>query len=189
MSDNDNDLQVSKLDELAALKERADMMGISYHPSIGLEKLRDKVNAAIQGEPEEQEAPVAVAAGQESEQQKLVRMKNEATKLVRIRLTCMNPAKKEWDGQYFSVGNAVVGNLTKYVPFHADEGWHVPHLIYQDIVNRQCQVFVTAVDSRGNKTRRGKLIKEFSVEVLPPLTKEELQELAQRQAMSGSIDN
>ena len=33
-------------DELTALKGRADLLGIKYHPSISLEKLRDKVNAA-----------------------------------------------------------------------------------------------------------------------------------------------
>jgi hypothetical protein len=43
-------------------------------------------------------------------------------------------------------------------------------------------------DSRGNKVRKGKLIKEFAIEELPPLTKEELAELAQRQAMSKSVD-
>jgi hypothetical protein len=100
----------------------------------------------------------------------------------------MNPAKKEWEGEIFSVGNAVVGSFTKYVPFNAEEGWHVPHMIYQMICDRQCQVFYTVSDSRGNKTRRGKLIKEFSVEVMPQLTAEELHDLAQRQAMSNSID-
>ena len=32
------------------------------------------------------------------------------------------------------------------------------------------------------------MIKEFAVEVLPPLSIEELKDLAQRQAMAGSID-
>ena len=30
-------------DELTLLKERADLMGIKYHPSIGVDKLREKV--------------------------------------------------------------------------------------------------------------------------------------------------
>lgn len=192
MSDSqDNETQVTAQDELAALKARADMMGVSYHPSIGLEKLRDKVNAAIEGKPAEEpkaDAPVVAAAGGETEGQRISRLKKEASKLVRIRVTCMNPAKKEWEGEIFSIGNAVVGSFTKYVPFNTEDGWHVPHMMYQMIMDRQCQVFHTVTDSRGNKTRRGKLIKEFSVEVLPPLTQEELHDLAQRQAMSNSID-
>lgn len=191
MSDTqDNEIQTNPQDELAALKSRADMMGISYHPSIGLEKLREKVNNAIEGKAEEAEKAPAVVAEptDETEGQRLARLKREASKLVRIRVTCMNPAKKEWEGEIFSIGNAVVGSFTKYVPFNAEEGWHVPQMMYQMIRDRQCQVFYTVSDSRGNKTRRGKLIKEFSVEVLPPLTQEELHDLAQRQAMAGSID-
>jgi hypothetical protein len=186
----DNDLQLSPADELAALKARADMMGISYHPSIGLEKLRDKVNGALTAKPEDEEKPaVEVApAGVETENQKRARLRREASRLVRIRVTCMNPAKAEWQGEIFSVGNSVVGSFTKYVPFNADEGWHVPEIILKALRERQCQVFYTVPDSRGNKVRKGKLIKEFAIEELPPLTKEELAELAQRQAMSKSVD-
>jgi hypothetical protein len=85
------------------------------------------------------------------------------------------------------VGNAAIGTFKKYVPFNADEGWHVPKVIYKQIVGRQCQVFYATKDSKGNSIRRSKLIKEFAVEVLPPLTKEELHELAQRQAMAKSV--
>lgn len=192
MSEHDTDTQVTTQDELAALKARADMMGISYHPSIGLEKLRDKVNAAIEGKEEKPEtsaaAPAAATSEGETEGQRARRLKDEAHKLVRIRLTCMNPAKAEWPGEIISVGNAVVGSVSKYIPFNADEGWHVPNIIYQHLKERQCQVFTTVQDSRGNKTRKGKLIKEFSIEVLDPLTPEELHDLAQRQAMAGSVE-
>jgi hypothetical protein len=194
MSENlDNDLQVSPAEELAALKQRADMIGVSYHPNIGLEKLREKVNGALadKTEDEAEAKPAAAAAtdaGAETEGQKRARLKREASRLVRIRVTCMNPAKAEWQGEIFSVGNSVVGSFTKFVPFNADEGWHVPEIIYKAMAERQCQVFYTVPDSRGNKVRRGKLIKEFAIEKLDPLTKEELQELAQRQAMSKSVD-
>ncbi len=186
----DTEVQVTAQDELAALKSRADMMGISYHPSIGLEKLREKVNAAIEGKADEtkQDAAVVVSSSGETEGQRNARLKKEASKLVRIRVSCMNPAKKEWEGEIFSIGNAVVGSFTKYVPFNTEDGWHVPHMMYQMIKDRECQVFYTVTDSRGNKTRKGKLIKEFNVEVLPPLTPEELHDLAQRQAMAKSID-
>ena len=81
----------------------------------------------------------------------------------------------------------VVGTFKKYVPFNADEGWHVPRIIYEQLKDRECQVFTTVRDSRGNSTRKGKLIKEFAIEVLPNLTEEEIKELAQRQAMAKSV--
>ena len=166
-------------DELTILKARADQLGISYHPSIGLEKLREKVNARLA--PSE---PEAEASSENQERQRLVM---EASKLVRIRVTCMNPQKKEWDGEIFTVGNSAVGTFKKFVPFNADDGWHVPHIIFEALQARECQIFVTVTDSRGNAVRKGKLIKEFAIEVLPPLTKEELADLAVRQAMSGNI--
>jgi uncharacterized protein (UPF0212 family) len=175
-------------DELTVLKARADLMGISYHPSIGLEKLREKINAANSDEAVKEPVQVASQANEETLNQKRSRLKKEAMELVRIRVTCMNPAKAEWEGEIVTVGNSAVGSITKFIPFNADAGWHVPRIIYQQLVERQCQIFVTVNDSRGNKTRKGKLIKEFAIEVMPPLTPAELQDLAQQQAMAKAID-
>lgn len=183
MTELDQDLPVP--DELTSLKERADMMGVDYHPSIGLEKLRAKVLAAQAGESEEVPEPKAPKA--ESANALQMRLRNAANELLRIRVACMNPAKKEWEGELLTAGNSVVGSFTKYVPFNAEDGWHVPRIIYNQLKERQCQIFVTVKDSRGNSTRRGKLIKEFAIEILPNLSADELQELAQRQAMANSI--
>ena len=176
MSDIDTDLPV--VDELTALKARADMMGVKYHPSISLEKLKEKITAHLNAE------EVKTEAAPEMDRAALQR---SASELVRIRVTCMNPAKKEWEGEIFTVGNSVVGTFKKYVPFNADEGWHVPRIIYEQLKERECQVFTTVRDARGNSTRKGKLIKEFAIEVLPNLTEEEIKELAQRQAMAKSV--
>lgn len=173
------DLQ-NTTDELSALKARADLLGISYHPSIGLEKLRDKVNAAL-ASGEQSEGSVKDDAAERIE------LQNKAAELVRIRVTCMNPAKKEWEGEIFTTGNSVVGTFKKFVPFNADEGWHVPRIILEMIQQRQCQIFTTVKSKNGVAVRQGKLIKEFAVEILPPLTEEELKDLAQRQAMAGNI--
>jgi hypothetical protein len=179
-------------DELATLKARADMLGITYHPSIGLEKLRAKVAAAMGDEPvaddEASEDKPAAPAVTETAGQKRLRLRQDAERLVRVRITCMNPAKKEWDGEIITVGNNAVGTLRKFVPFNADEGWHIPHFMYEVLRDRECQVFTTVRDSRGNQVRKGRLIKEFAIEILDPLTPEELAELARRQAASHAID-
>lgn len=194
---NDND---TVQDELASLKSRADLMGVSYHPSIGLEKLREKINAVIEQTGDATKEDKAVEQAQvaadtvsatpipaETKLQYHARKKREANELVRVRVTCMNPAKAEWDGEIFTAGNSLVGSFTKYVPFNNEEGWHIPRIIYNMMRDRQCQIFINAKDSRGNTTRQGKLIKEFGIEVLPDLSAEDLQELAQRQALSHSI--
>lgn len=175
-------------DELTTLKARADLLGISYHPSIGLEKLREKINSANSDEAAPAPVQAAVAANEETANERRIRLKKQALELVRIRVTCMNPAKAEWEGEIITAGNSAVGSITKFIPFNADAGWHVPRIIYTQLAERQCQIFVTTTDSRGNKSRKGKLIREFAIEVLPPLTKEEIHELAQRQAMAKAID-
>lgn len=171
-------------DELTTLKARADLLGVSYHPSIGVEKLREKLAAKLAEDEPKAPATQAASASVESER---ARRRREASELVRIRVTCMNPLKKEWEGEIFTAGNSTVGTFKKYVPFNNDEGWHVPRMIYNQLVERQCQVFYAAKDGRGNTVRKGKLIKEFAIEVLPPLTEEELKDLAQRQMMANSV--
>jgi len=182
-------------DELTVLKERATILGVKFHPNIKLESLKEKVSAALS-----KDAPKAAAASEDSAEegdtapvesigQKRRRIKLEALKLVRIRVTCLNPAKKEWEGELFTVGNSLLGSVTKYIPFDAaEDGYHVPQIILNQLRQRMCQTFYTAKDERGNKVRKGKLIKEFGIEVLPQLTAEELKELAQRQALARSID-
>lgn len=178
-------------DELTVLKARADMLGISYHPSIGVEKLKAKIEAKLSDTPEEPEEPAPVQApvvAVETEGQKRQRLRRQAAELIRIRVTCMNPAKREWEGEIITAGNSAVGTFKKYIPFNADEGWHVPRIIYNQLVERECQVFVSTKDGRGNSIRKGKTIKEFAIEVLPQLTQKELDELARRQAMAKAID-
>lgn len=179
-------------DEMTSLKGKADLMGLSYHPSIGLEKLRDKVNAAIEGKEEvavvETKVKTKAEPVEETPGAIRSRKRKEASELVRIRVTCMNPAKKEWDGEIITAGNAAVGSYTKFVPFNNEEGWHIPRIILNQLYQRECQIFVTIKDSRGNKSRKGKLIREFAIEVLPALTTAELAALAQRQAMAKNID-
>lgn len=174
-------------DELTKLKARADLMNIEYHPSIGVAKLRQKIEEHLNAEP----AKPAVATakpGQETEGQRRQRLMDEAGKQVRVIVSCKNPAKKEWPGQLFSAGNSLVGTFTKFVPFDNEEGWHIPHIIFQQIKAAEYQSFYTEKSKNGVSIRRGKLVKEFAVEVLDALTPEELHELAQRQAMSKSID-
>lgn len=190
MSDLDNDnVELDVPDELTTLKARADRLGISYHPSIGLEKLKEKVNATVTATEVKAEAAEVTVTAEESKEQRRKRKRLEANTLVRVRVTCMNPAKKEWEGELFTAGNSVVGSFTKYVPFNTDEGWHVPQIILNQIQQRMCQIFTSTKDVRGNSVRKGKQIKEFNVEIMHSLSEEELRNLAQRQAMANGTSS
>ena len=195
--------------ELDKLKTQAKEMGIKHHPAMGEVKLRALIDAALAGDAkaEDKVPPVqtltvseitelqqlrlmkkdldaaAIAKPVETDGQARARKKREAEALIRIRVNCMNPNKRDWEGEMYTVSNAVVGTLKKYVPFNNDEGWHVPRMILNHMQEKECQIFYNKKDDRGNKTRHGKLIKELAIEIYDPLTAKELHELAQRQAM------
>ena len=189
--------------ELDTLKARADLMGLSYHPNIGVDKLKERIEASISGESVTEEAPVAkttpedsappaytgeVLTAAEFKMLQVRKRRQKAGSLVRIRLVCMNPNKKDWEGEIFSVGSAKLGTFKKFVPFNGDEeGYHVPQIMLDMIRERKCSIFQTVKGPKGNKIRKAKLVPEFSVEELEPLTKDQLKDLAQQQAMSGSL--
>jgi len=186
--EQNNDAAELAAEELDSLKERAKQLGVDFHPSIGYEKLSVKVkDFLVAKEAEKPEEPAPVVAAPLTGNARLVRMKRDMSALVRIRVTCMNANKREWEGEFFSVGNRVVGQIQKYVPY--DHIFHVPQMILTMIQERKCQVFYTVTDHRGNKSRKGKLIKEFGIEILPQLTTNELKELAQRQAMANGTSD
>lgn len=195
MENNENGNELPQVDELTVLKSRADMLGVSYHPSIGVEKLRDKIAAKLADQPDpdlvdlaksksaSNVALSAAVAEVETENQMRARLKKEANVLVRINVTCMNPAKREWEGEIFTTGNSTIGTFKKFVPFNTTDGWHVPAIILEMLRQRECQIFRNEKAKNGVTIRKGMLIKEFAIEVLQPLTQNELSELARRQAM------
>ena len=192
MQEHDEELEVTQ-DELTVLKQRADILGITYHPSIGLQKLRAKVRQAMEdpdeasGGAEEDKGGLAIPSG-ETPGELRVRLRREASALRRVIVTCMNPNKTAYEGEIFSVANSMVGNFKKYVPFNNDAGWHIPNIIYLHLLERMCQIFVNKKNAKGVTVREAKLIKEFNVVLLPPLSPEELKELAHQQATAHNID-
>ena len=185
------DEQEPEIDQLAVVKARAQRLGIKFHPSIGLDALRSKIAEALATSDELPSAVTktkAAPADKETRAEARARLRKEAGKLVRIRLTCMNPSKKDWLGEVFTVSNSVVGTYRKMVPFKNDEGWHVPQFILNMIKERKFQTFYSVKGPRGVTIRKGKLVPEFAVEIMSPLTPAELAELARRQAMAGNLE-
>lgn len=170
-------------EEFQLLKERADMLGIKYSNNIGLDTLRAKVNEKLEEgslKTEKENARVALRKKIQAEQMKLVR----------IRLTLMNPQKKGWRGEIFTVANSVLGTVRKFVPYSPKfytHGYHVPYCIYTML--KEKTFLDISTEEHGAETEVHKaFVPEFSIEVLPELTPEELQELAKEQAAGNRID-
>ena len=199
--------------ELEALVARADLLNLKYDKRWGVEKMRELVNAAVNAEanqlpvlqavsevavttqteisPEALAQAVAVQAPlpkEETLSEKRYRLRQAANKLVRVHIMNMNPARKDWESDTYTVGNAYIGTITRTIPFNVD--WHVEAALLNVLQERECTVFNQKKNPNTGVTEtKMRKIKELHIAILPDLTKEELAKLAQRQAMAAGTEN
>ena len=199
-----------KPDELQMLKSRARMMGITFSNNIGVDALRDKIEQAMVGEsntlpktddlgedneevvetapPALQDPAVPKPAKKETLRQQVMR---ENMRLIRLRITNLDPKKKDLPGEVFTVANEFLGTVRKFVPFGevTEDGYHVPYVIYKMMKRRKFLNIRTYKDRKNNNQIRVEQnwAQEFALEVLPPLTKEELGKLAVAQQAAGGL--
>lgn len=186
--------------ELDMLKARATALGVQFSPNIGLETLRNRVNDRINGaplEPETDPAPdeaMQQAASRpmtalEQEIQLRQEMRDEHLRLIRVRIANMNPAKKEHHGEIFTVSNRFLGDVKKFIPYGeaSDNGYHIPHCIYLQLKERQFLQLkkIKHPTFPGQFIYQKRMVPEFNIEVLPPLTQTELAQLANQQAAAA----
>lgn len=186
----DNSNQTAE--ELTALKEQAKTLGISHSPNIGLDALRAKVADALNDKP----AAEAAAPEGETEQELYRRIRNElqakCLALVRIRVTNLDPAKAELRGEFFSVQNDYLGTVRKFIPYGeaGEEGYHVPQVLLDALREKK---FNQVKTRKGRDNREilieQRMVNEFAIEVLPPLTAEERANLAMAQAAKAGLQD
>lgn len=170
--------------ERSTLMDRARKLGLEFSNNIGTDTLRDRVNAVLEPEevnPLEEEKPVK----QETLRQKQQR---EQLKLIRCRITNLDPKKKDLQGEIITVANEYIGSIRKFVPFGevTENGYHIPYVIYKMLKKRQFLQIRTRRDKRtGTEIVENQYVREFAIEVLEPLTPEEIKDLATVQAARG----
>ena len=184
-------------DELTMLKQRASMMGIQFSNNIGLETLRKKIEDKMEGRADSDAAPqINPLAGETTAQpvkRKTLRQKlyDEQMKLVRIRVTNLDPKKKDLPGEVITVANEHLGTVRKFVPFGevTDDGYHVPYCIYRFMEKRKFLNIRIVKDLRTGAERvESNWVKEFALEVLPQLTPQQIANLRTAQIAAGSVD-
>lgn len=189
------------VDELALLKERAKQMGIPFSNNISLETLRKRIADKMEGKEEPEvnpltgdaeiaaitSAPVKLDAKQNALALRKM-MQREQMKLVRVRITNMDPKKKDLPGEIWTVSNEYLGNVRKMIPYgeQTDEGFHIPYCLFRLLQSKRFLHIRTVKDRvTGVERQEKQWVKEFSLDVLPDLTKEELARLAAAQAAAG----
>jgi len=184
-------------EQLALLKQRATLLGVKFSNNISIETLKAKIKEHM--EPKREDTEVAskepetkkasegkVLSEEELKIKRRNEIRKEATKLIRVRITNHNPAKSRLPGEIFTVANSVIGTVRKFIPYDGatENGYHIPKCIYDFLKTRKF------VERKKVKTRDGeRMIEtprlEFAIEVLPPLTPEELKQLALQQAAAA----
>lgn len=188
-----------KQDELSSLKERAISMGISFSNNIGVDALKQKINDKLLDNASP-ESDTVIVADDEVDQYTLPlnevtdqailreRMYKENMYLVRCRITNLNPLKKDVTGEWVTVHNKFLGTVRKLIPFgeSTDNGYHIPKILLEVLKERK---FLSMKRKRGNDNGapEQQWVKEFAIEELPPLTKEELEQLARQQAAARGM--
>ena len=189
------------VDELTLLKERAKQMGIPFSNNISLETLRKRIADKMEGKDEPEVNPLAgdseiaaiTAAPKklDAKQNALALRKlmhREQMKLVRVRITNMDPKKKDLPGEIWTVANEYLGNVRKMIPYgeQTDDGFHIPYCLFRLLQSKRFLHIRTVKDHvTGLERQEKQWVKEFSLDVLPDLTKEELARLAAAQAAAG----
>lgn len=187
--------------EEQVLRRKCALMGIKVHHRAGIKTMEEAIKAhqaKIAKEERKKSKELSGVEVVQSDEERLYMTEEEyqeqmikdnrasAGSLVRVRVQCLNPIKKGWPGEIISVGSARMGTYKKYVPYNGETPYHVPHIIYQELLNRKCRIGYTIKGPNGQLINKYKLVNEFAIEKLPPLSDGELRELARRQAMTNS---
>ena len=192
MNDQTNTVseELSEEEVLDLLKQKADVMGIKYGSRIGVDTLKAKIQARLNDEPEEEdsepEKAEVVLTKAEREAQIRKEMYEKNMRLVRLRISNLNPAKKELQGEIFTVANKYLGTVKKFIPYGeaSEEGYHVPYCLYLQLKSRKfLQVRTRTVNGQIHVDQRW--VPEFALEVLPQLTTKELNQLRNAQAAAA----
>lgn len=198
MSDTEN-TEIQQVDELTLLKQRAATLGISFSNNIGAETLKERINEKLNGtapqDSKEDAEQVNAFTGEpvktkvQSKSDIRIQVKRDAEKLIRLRITNLDPKKSKWPGEIITVANEFIGTISKYVPFGevTEDGYHVPNAIYKKLKKRKF-LDIRVIKQRGKPDRViERWVPEFALDVLPQLTEAQLKKLAATQAASGSL--
>ena len=189
------------VDELTLLKERAKVMGIPFSNNISLETLRKRVADKMEGKDEapevnaltgDPEIAQALATKPLDPKANAVALRKlmhaKQMRQVRVRVTNMDPKKKDLPGEIWTVANEYLGTVRKFVPYgeQTDDGFHIPYCLYRLLDSKRFLHIRDVKDRTTGIVRQDKVwAKEFSLDVLPMLTQGELDRLAAAQAAAG----
>lgn len=168
-----DDVQKSELD---LLKEQADIMGIEYAHNVNGKTLKKRIAEKLN------------ANNEQDDNDERFELENENLKLVHVLITPMDISKRDLSHVTFSVGNSVLGTITRVVPM--GKATLIENFLFKHIKELEYQYMHLVPDPTNprNKITESKLIKAYNIQELPLPTEQEIKELAKAQMARQSVD-
>ena len=191
-----------KAAQLSALKSQADLLDVKYAQNIGAETLAERVRAAkeklqpteaVEGEKE----PDLVVTDPETHKQVVVPADIEskyavfhAKQLIRVSVTCVNPAKADIPSDLYTVYSSSLGRVSQVIPHQAPKGTHIPRCLVDFLKTKKFLAFRPTGLKKGEVgcNREYVEMNEFIIRELPPLTFDEFKSIVERQDRAAAIN-
>jgi hypothetical protein len=124
-------------------------------------------------EDEDEDAPKVLSMAAQNRKREIAR--KEATKLLRVNITAMAPFEKQLKGAYFDVGNSLVGNIRRFIPYDVD--WHCEAMLLEHIKDRKYRTKKEWKDPITRKIQYENIfVRAYGVVELDALSAQELAE-------------
>ena len=171
------------MSNLIELKAEADELGIKYSPNISEATLAKRIADFKTGGSDSDDAtgeitPIPVL----SQADKIRQIRKDALRLVRVIITPMDVAKRDYHGEIFQFSNRIL-SAKRFVPF--GHPTHVEAVLLDQIKTRQMRQTIPETRDTAPESR---LMPAFAVQELPPLTAQELSDLAKAQQARSSVE-
>lgn len=179
MSD-ENQVNQSPEEYRASLIERANAMGITFAKNISDAALAKRIQDRLTGADADQDDNAEVGDNQVVAKvvDALADERLRQTALVRVIITAMNPSKASLESEIFCVSNDIQTDK-RCIQF--GKPWHVTQGLLEHIESLTYQAFQIVKTPQG-ETPVPHEVPAYGIKILPPLSEEELQAIATKQA-------
>lgn len=184
--------------ELELLRDRAKFMGLKFKKTDDVEALKtminEKLDAPVAETTERPKATASVETADEPSKLPVAKptslrkeLQRENLRLVRVRITNLDPKDDDLSAQLFTVDNEYLGTVSRVIPFGeaTDNGTHIEYCLYKLLKGMKFLRIKTVGKGINAKTEQA-WVSKFAIEILDPLTSEELDALKASQLGRGT---
>ena len=168
--------------DLEAVREKATELGVKWHPAMKAATVQQKIDEFL-----EVNAPTYIAPSvlHETPAQTQARKLREATALIPITVTSMDPADASITAVTVSVGNRKIGQITKVIPFGFK--WYMPALLVKEMEQKMFVRNSMIPLPGGTERLNSQWIKKYAIQYHPMPTPQELRDLAKLQLQGNEL--